>query len=40
MDEMSFNCHGIGIFMRLSVVFWVSRVHCILRIWGLSRDAR
>ena len=35
MNEMSFNFHGIEIFMRLGVVFWISRVHCILRIWVL-----
>ena len=30
MDEMSFNCHGIEIFIRLGVIFWVPRVHCTL----------
>ena len=32
MNEMSFDCHKIEIFIRLGVVFWVSRVYCILRI--------
>ena len=35
MDEIPFNCHGIEIFMRLGVVFWVSRVQFILSYDGL-----
>ena len=30
MDEIPSNYHEVEIYMRQGVVFWVSRVHCII----------